>query len=149
MRQDRKQVFDSALRCEGHGRLLLRDSFLHRGESSEIAEFRRIQPRRSLLLTSRDTLCHANRDDGTSDGSLWKSRGSNRRRGWMQQATTGENNFNPTLMHIRQKLCPVIKRSQMGPFSYIQAYPYTNTNKKKIGSFFSRALAYEVNGFPR
>ena len=27
--------------------------------------------------------------------------------------------------------------------------PYTNTNKEKIGSFFSRALAYEVNGFPR
>ena len=28
-------------------------------------------------------------------------------------------------------------------------YPYTNTNKEKFGSFFSRALAYEVNGFPR
>ena len=27
--------------------------------------------------------------------------------------------------------------------------PYTNTNKEKFGSFFSRALAYEVNGFPR
>ena len=30
-----------------------------------------------------------------------------------------------------------------------QQHPYTNTNKEKIGSFFSRALAYEVNGFPR
>ena len=28
-------------------------------------------------------------------------------------------------------------------------HPYTNTNKEKFGSFFSRALAYEVNGFPR
>ena len=26
---------------------------------------------------------------------------------------------------------------------------YTNTNKKKFGSFFPRALAYEVNGVPR
>ena len=28
-------------------------------------------------------------------------------------------------------------------------YPYANTKREKIGSFFSRALAYEVNGFPR
>ena len=30
-----------------------------------------------------------------------------------------------------------------------ESNPYTNTNKEKFGSFFSRALAYEVNGFPR
>ena len=33
--------------------------------------------------------------------------------------------------------------------STINIILYTNTNKEKIGSFFSRALAYEVNGFPR
>ena len=31
---------------------------------------------------------------------------------------------------------------------YYYYYPYTNTNKEKFGSFFSCALAYEVNDFP-
>ena len=31
----------------------------------------------------------------------------------------------------------------------LKRHPYTNTNKEKFGSFVSRALAYEVNGFPR
>ena len=33
--------------------------------------------------------------------------------------------------------------------STLSPYSYTNTNKEKFGSFFSHALAYEVNGFPR
>ena len=36
-----------------------------------------------------------------------------------------------------------------GLFYITPLNPYTNTNKEKFGSFFSRALAYEVNGFPR
>ena len=31
----------------------------------------------------------------------------------------------------------------------VQQNPYTNSNKEKFGSFFSRALAYVVNGFTR
>ena len=34
-------------------------------------------------------------------------------------------------------------------FPQVFIYPYTNTNKEKFGSFFSRALAYGVSGFPR
>ena len=49
----------------------------------------------------------------------------------------------PEIHLILMKHEPLLRLLMCGFFKSYN--PYTNTNKEKIGSFFSRALAYEVN----
>ena len=62
---------------------------------------------------------------------------------------------NPHVEHQEQfetwPACDIIKANGISIYRRIstEEHPYTNTNKEKIGLFFSRALAYVVNDFPR